>query len=293
MEHAAAGPRAAATLATVGVVVSIAVVGVVVHLLLGLPWQLALLYGAVLSSTDAAAVFSTLRRLRLPPRLVAMLEAESGINDAPVVLLVVLLSTPTGLGAHPWWQQVLLVVYELAAGAAIGLVVGRRRRGGRCAGPRCRRPGSTRSPRSGSPCWRTPPARSRTRPASSPSTWPAWCSATPGCRTGRRSSASPTGWPGSPRSACSCCSACWRRRPGWPTRVLPALVVGLVLVLLARPLSVARRGDRRSGSGWRDQAFLSWAGLRGAVPIVLATIPLSQRRARRRRGSSTWSSCWS
>ena len=67
---------------------------VAVHLLLGLDWRLALLYGAVLSSTDAAAVFATLRRLRLPPRLVATLEAESGINDAPVVLLVVLLSPP-------------------------------------------------------------------------------------------------------------------------------------------------------------------------------------------------------
>ena len=50
---------------------------------------MALLYGAVLSSTDAAAVFSTLRRLPVRPRLAAMLEAESGINDAPAVLLVV------------------------------------------------------------------------------------------------------------------------------------------------------------------------------------------------------------
>ena len=45
-----------ATLSTAGVAVSIAVVGVVVHLLLGVDWRLALLYGAVLSSTDAAAV---------------------------------------------------------------------------------------------------------------------------------------------------------------------------------------------------------------------------------------------
>src|SRR6187402_2707605 len=43
-----------ATLATLGVAVSIAVVGLAVHLILDLPWQLALLYGAVLSSTDAA-----------------------------------------------------------------------------------------------------------------------------------------------------------------------------------------------------------------------------------------------
>ena len=53
---------------------------------------------------------------------------------------------------------------------------------------------------------------------------------------------------------------------------------GCALVLLARPLSVwvsalAARGARELG--WRGQAFLSWAGLRGAVPIVLATIPLS------------------
>src|SRR5919199_2929824 len=82
-----------AVLATLGVVISVAIVGVVVHLILGLDWRLALLYGAVLSSTDAAAVFATLRRLHLPQRLVAALEAESGMNDAPVVLLVILLST--------------------------------------------------------------------------------------------------------------------------------------------------------------------------------------------------------
>jgi potassium/hydrogen antiporter len=60
--------------------------------------------------------------------------------------------------------------------------------------------------------------------------------------------------------------------------LVPALVVGVALVLLARPLSVAVSalcaGSSR-GLGWRGEAFLSWAGLRGAVPIVLATIPLS------------------
>ena len=112
-----------ASLATVGVAVSIVVVGLCVHLILGLNWRLALLYGAVLSSTDAAAVFATLRRLHLPPRLVATLEAESGLNDAPVVLLVVLLSA-TAAVEHPWWYEVLVVAYELAAGAAIGFAVG-------------------------------------------------------------------------------------------------------------------------------------------------------------------------
>ena len=84
--------------------------------------------------------------------------------------------------------------------------------------------------------------------------------------------------------------------------LVPALVVGVALVLLARPLSVvisavaARpfRGPRRPENriGWRGSAFLSWAGLRGAVPIVLATIPLSAVRRERTR-CSTRSSCWS
>jgi cell volume regulation protein A len=59
-----------------------------------------------------------------------------------------------------------------------------------------------------------------------------------------------------------------------PAQVLPALVVGLILVLLARPAAVLA-ATLPFRLPWRRQAFLSWAGLRGAVPIVLATIPLS------------------
>jgi cell volume regulation protein A len=64
--------------------------------------------------------------------------------------------------------------------------------------------------------------------------------------------------------------------------VVPGLVAGLALVLLARPLSVIGsaalvRLARIGRVTWREQIFLSWAGLRGAVPIVLATIPLAQQ----------------
>jgi cell volume regulation protein A len=56
-------------LSTVAVVVSIAVVGVALHVLLGLEWRTAFLWGAVLSSTDAAAVFSVLRGAGVSPRV--------------------------------------------------------------------------------------------------------------------------------------------------------------------------------------------------------------------------------
>jgi cell volume regulation protein A len=63
---------------------------------------------------------------------------------------------------------------------------------------------------------------------------------------------------------------------GLPEVVLPALLIGFVLTLVARPLSVLV-SVAPFRWGWRDQAFLSWAGLRGAVPIVFATIPLAER----------------
>ena len=75
------------------------------------------------------------------------------------------------------------------------------------------------------------------------------------------------------RSGCSSCSDCWSTRANCGDDVVPAIVVGLVLLLVARPLSVMASlvGFRVP---WREQVFLSWAGLRGAVPIVLATFPI-------------------
>jgi cell volume regulation protein A len=64
--------------------------------------------------------------------------------------------------------------------------------------------------------------------------------------------------------------------PGALSRaLLPALVAGLVLLLVARPLSVVLAAAPFKVP-WREQAFLSWSGLRGAVPIVLALIPLTR-----------------
>ena len=74
----------AVALATVGVVVSIVVVALVAHLLLGLDWRTALLIGAVLSlHRRGGRLLRPCAGCALPPRLVATLEAESGMNDAP------------------------------------------------------------------------------------------------------------------------------------------------------------------------------------------------------------------
>ncbi len=267
-----------ATLATLGVAVSIAVVGVVVHFVLDVDWRLALLYGAVLSSTDAAAVFATLRVLRLPPRLVATLEAESGMNDAPVVLLVVLLSTAAGM-THPWWYEVLLVTYELAAGAAIGLAVG-------AAGRWLLRHAAL-------------PSAGLYPIAAVALTFLAYAAGAVVHASGFLAVYVAGVVLGNARLPHRQAILGFADALAWvaqiglfvllgllasPARLgdalVPALVVGFALVLLARPLSVwvstlASRSARELG--WAGRTFLSWAGLRGAVPIVLATIPLSSR----------------
>src|SRR5207344_1568115 len=108
-------------LSTVSVLVSIGVVGIGLHLLLHLEWRTALLWGAVLSSTDAAAVFSVLRGVGVSKRLSGALELESGMNDAPVVLAVVVLASDDPIT----WLTPVLVVYELLVGAVVGFALGR------------------------------------------------------------------------------------------------------------------------------------------------------------------------
>ncbi|SCL37440.1 potassium/proton antiporter, CPA1 family [Micromonospora rhizosphaerae] len=264
----------AAALSTVGVVVSILVVGLAVHLLLGLDWRLALLYGAVLSSTDAAAVFATLRRLRLPPRLVATLEAESGMNDAPVVILVVLLSR-NAPATHAWWYEVLLVAYELGLGAVVGVAAGIT---GRWALRRAALPSAGLYPIAVVGFTVLAYAAGSVLHASG-----FLAVYVAGVLLGNAR------LPHRQAILGFADGLAWLAQIGLfvllgllvsPTRlddaVLPAVVAGLALVFAARPLSVAVSA-LPFRFGLREQAFLSWAGLRGAVPIVLATIPLSER----------------
>jgi potassium/hydrogen antiporter len=120
----AIGPAGA--LATVGVAGTAVMVAACAHFL-GLGWPEALLLGAVVSSTDAAAVFSVLRGsgIQLKRRVGVTLEAESGINDPVAVILTTVLTENLLVpGSASPVRVVLEVVVQLLVGAALGAAVG-------------------------------------------------------------------------------------------------------------------------------------------------------------------------
>src|SRR3954469_8752800 len=116
----------AGVLATSGVIATALLLAGGAHVL-GLDWPEALLIGAVVSSTDAAAVFAVLRGsgLQLKRRVGVTLEVESGINDPMAVILTTaltenLLSPGTASGV----RIVLEVLVQLVVGAAVGVAAG-------------------------------------------------------------------------------------------------------------------------------------------------------------------------
>ncbi len=256
------------SLATVSVLVSIVVAGVGVHLLLGFDWRTSLLWGAVLSSTDAAAVFSVLRGVGVKPRLSAALELESGLNDAPVVLAVVLLAS----SAEITWVDPLLVVYELLAGALVGAAIGfagawlLRREALPAAGLY---PLATIALIGGAYALGTV-AHASGFLATYVAAVILGNSSLPH-RASTLSFAEGLGWLA--QIGLFVMLGLYVEPSRLPAALLPGIVIGLILLLVARPLSVLAAATPFRVP-WRDQAFLSWSGLRGAVPIVLATIPL-------------------
>jgi cell volume regulation protein A len=263
-------------LATVGVGVSVAVVAAFAHLVLGFDLATAVLLGAITSPTDAAAVFSVLRKVPLPPKLRATIEAESGFNDAPIVLLVTT-ATSWALGANTAENPLALtglIVVELAGGVLTGAVLG----------------------------WLGVWVLRRIAlPASGlyPLAAMGWAVLSYGLgslehvsgfaavyvtafvlgngklphRHATRSFAEGIGWIAQiglfvmlgMLAAPFSISA---------TALIAGVVLGVIVTFLARPLSVLVCTMWFKVS-WREQAFISWAGLRGAVPIIMATVPLA------------------
>ncbi|WP_026152050.1 potassium/proton antiporter [Actinopolyspora halophila] len=260
----------AGVLATLGVGVSVGVTALGAHFFLGLDWQLALLLGAVLSSTDAAAVFSVLRVLPIPRRMAGLLEAESGFNDAPTVILVLLFSS-TPLRMQPW-HVLGSLVYQLAAGAAIGVLLGVI---GSLVLPRIALPASGLYPLAifglGVLAFAAAGVARSSGFIAAYLAGMVLANAGLPHRSATRSFAEGLGWLA--QIGLFVLLGLLVTPSELHREVLPALVIGVVLLLLARPLAVAvsLAGFRLP---WREQAFLSWAGLRGAVPIVLATFPV-------------------
>jgi cell volume regulation protein A len=116
------GARPGAVLATLGVLLTAALVGAVAMAVLHIDWRYGLLLGAIVGSTDAAAVFSLLRQtgVRLNERVSATLEIESGLNDPMAVFLTLALTA--AIKSHAGAAEVaLLFVTQAGLGAAIGL----------------------------------------------------------------------------------------------------------------------------------------------------------------------------
>jgi cell volume regulation protein A len=266
---------AAALLSTVGVIVSAVLTGVAAYWLFDLSWLEALLLGAVVAPTDSAAVFATLRFTHIRRRLARTLEAESGGNDPMGIALT--------LGLIAWIEQpddyglddlTLLVVQQLGLGLLVGIVLGL------------------------AAAWlfgRLPHSIGSFAPVAS--------LAAGALSFGAADVIGGSGFlavylvglaVGSTPSRYRRQLAAFHEGLAFLAQVtlfvvfgllvfpselrdvaLPGLALAVLLLLVIRPAAVWVSTALLKGFSTRDRLLLGWAGLRGAVPIVLATFVLS------------------
>ena len=265
----------AGILATVGVAAVAGLMALGAHLLLGFSWPLALLLGAIVSSTDAAAVFAMLRGsgLHLRKRLAATIEVESGVNDPMAMILTILLTenliTPGGIDL---WRAPVMVAVQLVVGAGAGWLIGL---GGRRLLARIRLPAEGLYP-------------------VLTVAFASLAFAVPTLMQG-------SGFLGVYVAGVTLGAGDLPYRPGifrvhdalaWLSQItmflllgllvtpsqLPAiapigLVLGLFLAFVARPVVVAVC-LAPLGYSRKEVGYVGWVGLRGAVPIILATVPV-------------------
>ena len=264
-------------LATVGVLVTALVIGFVAHALLGFTPLESLLLGAIVSSTDAAAVFSVLRShgVGLKGRLAPLLELESGSNDPMAVFLtigLIQLITEPGL---PWITLMAHFLQEMLLGAALGYVFGRL----------------------------AVIVINRLR-LSHEGLYPVVTMAFVLLTFGFTDFLGGSGFLAVYLAGIVLGNHEFIHRRSllrfhdglawlmqiamfltlgllvFPSRLVPIIGVGLLiaacLIFVARPLSVFI-SMALSRVHWRQKALVSWVGLRGAVPIILATFPMLAR----------------
>ena len=263
----------ALTLATAGVLLTAILTAPVAVYAFDLRWMEALLVGAVVASTDAAAVFFLMhaRGLRLRPRVAATLEVESGSNDPFAVLLTILLVEFLTMGDQSWGHVLAVLGKQGLLGAIIGML------GGRAIVLVLNRLALAQGLHAP---FVTTTALVIFGVASAVHASGFLAVYIAGLIVGNR-----------PTRAHNTVivfldAVTWLAQIvmfvllgllAWPHRLVgsvwPALAVALTLMLLARPVAVfACLAPFRFP--WREKAFISWVGLRGAVGIFLASIPL-------------------
>lgn len=268
----AGGSAVAALLATVGVAATASVVGLVTFLVLDVSATTASLIGVVVASTDAAAVLSVLREAPVPGRLRTMLETESGLNDPVAVLLTVgILSTWSGDASPLGWAA--FAAQQPLGGVAVGLGVGF---GGAWLAERAHLGGAglfavLASGLAGLAYG------GATQIGGSGLLAVFLAGSVLGQRTPRHRHALRTVHEGFAFGAQMTLFLLLGLQV-FPSDLLVVAAEGLILVA-----ALVLRGSSLGGTvvlpwfgfGRGELAFVAWAGLRGAVPIVLATFPLT------------------
>ncbi len=259
----------AVSLALLATVITALITGLAAALIFEFSVREGLLLGAILSPTDGAAVFALLRGSRMPVRLAHTLEGEAGFNDPVAVLLVLAMIKLIQSADYGAGQAIWFLVHELIVGAAVGAglgwaagwVLGRARPG--------------------------PPALALVASLSTAAI--AFGAAAllggsgflavylAGLTLGARKLEDRRALLAFHGGLASVAEISLFLALGllvFPSALggvaLKGILLALVLALLARPVAVAA-STALGDFTWAQRAVLSWAGLRGAVPVVLAT----------------------
>jgi len=263
----------AGMLASLGVVVTAALTAPAAVLALGLGWTEALLLGAVVSSTDAAAVFFLLHAhgMRLRPRVGATLEVESGINDPLAIFLTIALIEILLIGYKPVADIIAILLREAVLGALIGYL------GGRAVVAvlnRVELPQGLHAPFTATGAV---VVFALTQSVHGSGFLAVYIAGLVVGNSAVRAHNTVVAFLDATTWLAQIAMFVLLGLLAWPSRlpetILPALAIALALMLVARPAAVFLCLAPFHFS-LREKIFMSWVGLRGAVGIFIASIPL-------------------